>query len=66
MEFSVLQFVPHEETSSIFFTPPSGIFIHVYKIPLSLLSSWLSSPSSVTLSTYVRSSSPLITSGALC
>ena len=70
MEFPAFQCVPTasrpvtghhwEEPGSIFFTPSHQVFIHIDKIPLSLLFSRLSCPSSLSLSSCERCSSALI------
>lgn len=45
----------------LLFTPTSQVFTHIDQIPLSLLISSLSNLSSLSLSSYVRSFSPLFT-----
>lgn len=70
MEIPLFQFVPadswpvtghhQEEPGSIFFTPSYWVFIHIDKIPLSLLFCKLSRCSSPSLYSYNTCTSPLI------
>lgn len=76
MEFPVLQFVPivscpvsghqWEKSDSIFFTALYQVFLNIDKIPLSLLFSKMNRTHFHSLSSYVRCSSSLIISVALC
>jgi len=55
-----------KEPGSVFFAPSLQTHIHIAKIPPSLLFSRLNSPRSLSLSSYVRCSSPLIIFVVLC